>query len=281
VTLSSSWRTLVVFSAGMLSAAFLACGGDEASTPPPEAQPPERLAITASEFKFDTGGTNSVGAGLVSIVLDNVGKRPHQVQLLRLNEGVAFNQLRGALRDERKLLSLVSISGGAAPISPGGTQEATVNLEPGSYTLICFVEGHHLKGMVQPFEVTEDGAAASEPSSSGEITLRDFSFSLPDRFSGQGTFTVTNEGPQPHEAQIFKTDGSLPEVQRFLRNPRGAPPFKIEEAGGLGAIAPGTQAFVDLNLSPGTYAFVCFVPDRESGKPHFALGMATPFELKG
>jgi hypothetical protein len=87
--------------------------------------------------------------------------------------------------------------------------------------------------------------------------------------------------PAASRAQLFKADATLQEMEKFLKNPRGEPPLKIEEAGGLGAIAPGTDAFVDLDLSPGTYAFVCFVPDQKTGQPHFALGMAAPLELKG
>jgi hypothetical protein len=30
---------------------------------------------------------------------------------------------------------------------------------------------------------------------------------------------------------------------------------------------------MDLDLQPGNYAFICFVPDAATGKPHAELGM--------
>jgi hypothetical protein len=72
----------------------------------------------------------------------------------------------------------------------------------------------------------------------------------------------------------------LQDLQNFLNqpNPTGAPPF--ESAGGLGAIQAGTSAWLKLNLKPGNYAVVCFVPDAKTGKPHFMLGMLNSFTVQ-
>lgn len=120
----------------------------------------------------------------------------------------------------------------------------------------------------------------AEPESVGDITLADFQIAIPEDFTGQGTYTVTNAGPSPHEASLFKIDASLEELEKYLQKPKGPPPGGEPEAlGGAGAVMPGDPMFLPLDLDPGTYAFVCFVPDQKTGKIHFELGMATPFEL--
>ena len=70
---------------------------------------------------------------------------------------------------------------------------------------------------------------------------------------------------------------NLQDVLNFLQKPAGPPPFA--DAGGLGAIAPGTSQWLKLNLQPGQYAALCFVPDSVTGKPHYMLGMAAQFSV--
>jgi hypothetical protein len=44
-------------------------------------------------------------------------------------------------------------------------------------------------------------------------------------------------------------------------------------------IVPGRHAILDVDLAPGEYALVCFVPDAKDGKPHFMHGMATQIKV--
>jgi hypothetical protein len=53
--------------------------------------------------------------------------------------------------------------------------------------------------------------------------------------------------------------------------PAGPAPFAF--AGGIVALDRGSKGWIDLNLPAGNYALICFVPDVNSGQPHFALGM--------
>jgi uncharacterized cupredoxin-like copper-binding protein len=43
--------------------------------------------------------------------------------------------------------------------------------------------------------------------------------------------------------------------------------------GGITAVRPGTTNYFELNLTPGNYILICFVPDSKDGKPHFEHGM--------
>ena len=42
----------------------------------------------------------------------------------------------------------------------------------------------------------------------------------------------------------------------------------------------GEKNWVSVNLEPGKYALICFIPDqRGDGKPHFMHGMTKEFEV--
>jgi hypothetical protein len=43
--------------------------------------------------------------------------------------------------------------------------------------------------------------------------------------------------------------------------------------GGVSAIMPGSHAFVEVDLEPGEYGLICFIPDMKDGKAHFEHGM--------
>jgi hypothetical protein len=50
--------------------------------------------------------------------------------------------------------------------------------------------------------------------------------------------------------------------------------------GGVSPIAKGRSNTFTLDLTPGTYGMICFVPDAKDGKPHSVHGMTTQFEVK-
>jgi uncharacterized cupredoxin-like copper-binding protein len=48
--------------------------------------------------------------------------------------------------------------------------------------------------------------------------------------------------------------------------------------GAFATFAPGQSATPTLNLTPGTYMIVCFIPDKD-GTPHAAKGMVQEFKI--
>lgn len=277
----------------VLSLALGACGDDDdEGAPQAAAAEPAQLTVTTSEFKLEASA-DSVPAGLVEVTHENAGKEPHQVQLLRLNDGVEFDKFEGFATSRgpkgAKTLQLSVVAGGVGELNPGKTATAVVDLQEGSYALICFVRGHNTEGMIAPFEVTAaEETDFAEPEADAEVGLAEYAFGVSEDFAG-GIVKFTNNGEQPHEANVFKLKGAtLDEVNAFLENPKGPPPGKGEPAaqGSISAIAPGESAYADLSgLGPGVYAFVCFVPDEEKLKqgkqvPHFELGMSHGFEIE-
>jgi plastocyanin len=183
--------------------------------------------------------------------------------------------------DPTAAFALLTFVGGPTGIPPGGEQEVSAVLEPGMHVLLCFVPApdgvpHLAKGMIAQLEVTE-GASGELPAGDAELTLQDFAFVGLDTLpAGEQVVRVTNDGPQPHEATVVRlTEGvTVPDIIGMLSAspaPDGPPPWT--SAGGVAALADGLDATMTLDLEPGNYAFVCFVPDPASGKAHVELGM--------
>lgn len=112
-----------------------------------------------------------------------------------------------------------------------------------------------------------------------------YSFDLPEVVeAGPTRIHFTNDGGEPHHVQLFKlNDGvSVDEVAASLE----AGPEAVLELGhfdgGTGLVAPGAESRADavVDLSPGMYVVICFVPGPD-GSPHLAHGMLRHLEVTG
>ena len=283
---------IVLFFSAILTIAIASCGGQSSapssSTPTTSAQQSyPSVTIKAMDFSFDQPKT--IPAGLVDLTFVNNGAQPHQIQLVRINNG-NYDEFASALKKNGPVpstLKLVTGAGGANTIDPGGKQEVILNLTQGEYASICFVSGsdnvpHYMKGMLQQLTVTgSPNTSQTQPQANAAITLKDFAIDVPNNVTaGAVTWKVTNDGPQLHEMDIVKlhsgvTFDQFKKIMSSQGPPSGPPPF--DNAGGIGALQPGTSGWMKLNLQPANYVALCFVPDVKTGKPHFMLGMMSAF----
>lgn len=252
---------------------------------PVEAHPV--ILIRGTDYAFQAPAT--IKAGFIALEFVNAGAEPHHAQVARLNDGVTPEQFGEALKKgPQAALPLVTLVGGPGFTAPGGRQRVSLNLGPGTYVLACFVDSpdgtpHVAKGMISFFRVTGTAAQAGQLRSAGTIVLKDFSFVLPQGFTGKGIYLVVNEGAQPHEVTIVRLapGKTMEDLEAFLAQtgpPAGPPP--IIPAGGAQGLTGGQVNYLHLNLAPGNYVALCFIPDPASGKPHVALGMLTPFRVR-
>ncbi len=247
------------------------------------------LDVVATDYAYDLGGPPpTLEPGLVRVTIDNQGAEEHQATLVRLNDGVTLDQFAAEATGDptgAAALALVSGYGGPNAAAPGGAVTSTQSVDAGNYLMICFIPSptdgvpHAAKGMVLPFTVEGGDGPAALPAGdlAGEIGLAEFAFTVPSDFDGQGTYAVANDGEQAHEVAIYAlADGAtVGDAVDALVEATGPPP--ITPVAGISALAGlrAVDAYIELDLPPGEYAFLCFLPDvAGDGVPHFVNGMA-------
>ncbi|HEV2122797.1 MAG TPA: hypothetical protein VGW38_08490 [Chloroflexota bacterium] len=276
-----------------------------------EADYPE-IRLEATDYAFTVSSHGP--AGLTRVTMINSGHEPHHVQLMQLAEGQSSETLQTAMsQDPAAIFGLGRFVGGPAAVAPGEQSQVILDLEPGQYVALCFVQSpdgvpHLAKGMVQTFEVPGTRTTVPEPEAAGTVVMEDFTFELPTHISaGRQVWEVVNEGAQPHEIVLLKlAPGVSPEqAMEMLLSPAagqeaspevgqtgashdaspagspaasGPPPF--QPVGGMQAMATGLRGWAVLDLEPGTYVAVCGVPDPQSGQPHLMLGMVATFTVE-
>jgi hypothetical protein len=255
-----------------------AAAGAPDSTPVASATP-SAVTVIATDYRFDAPA--ELPAGLTTFRLVNKGPSIHHVQLVKLNEGKTFDDFMAALKAGGPPPKWATMEGGPNPPEIGDTSSTTVALEPGNYAMLCFVPGtdgipHVAKGMIRPLTVTAaKGASATEPEAEVVMKLVDYDFELSKPIpAGRHTIRIENAGPQEHEVVIVKLDSGK-EAMDFAKWGEklvGKPPGTLH--GGVSGIMPGDKAFVEVDLAPGKYGLICFVPDSKDGKMHAHHGMA-------
>ena len=214
--------------------------------------------------------------------LVNNGKELHHAQIIRIEDGKTMDDIAKALKNPGPPPSWVKFVGGPNAVPPGKETYATSVLTPGLYAYLCFIPSadrviHVSKGMVRPFEVmpATSASAAGLPATDATITLVDYDFQISQPLTpGKRTILVENGGPQAHEVALLKLAPGKT-VADFAAweagGMKGPPP--AEPVGGVVALDKGARATFTVDLSPGDYGLICFVPDTKDGRPHLAHGM--------
>lgn len=307
--MKTSVIAIVVVAVAVLGvAAFLVLPRPDATIPTEAATIPT-VTIGGAEYSFTT--PESFPGGLVRLNFVNNGQEDHHAQMLRLNDGVTFEQFLSTFEEVMQAVpvegdaaflrieEIAVFAGGPPPTSPGQANEVVQDLRFGNYVLLCFLEDaegipHVANGMIAQFAVI---AAPVEPAipprAQGTVELGDFAFvNVPEFAAGKTTLQVTNSGSQPHEMIVLRLRGiSADQLLEILSAPPpppgeappppppGPPPFEF--VGGIQAFMPGETTWITLDLSPGEYVVVCFIPSPlHEGAPHLALGMNHAFTIR-
>jgi hypothetical protein len=248
------------------------------STAQPTGTGAHEVTIVGRDFTFEAPET--APAGMITFSFKNAGAAVHHIQVARLNDGVTFDQLMAAFKQgESAAFPLFAPVGGPSLTDPGNSARVTLDLDPGAYALLCLVpdaEGipHLAHGMARPLTITSDTATQPEPQADLTVAMADFQYTLPGEVgAGPQTWKIVNDGPQPHELALHKlvSGKSAEDVIAFFHQPQGQPPFT--NAGGMQGLPQGGAGWAHLDLAPGTYVAICYIPDPSSGKRHMDLGM--------
>jgi hypothetical protein len=262
------------------------------------------LAITITDTGFEAPA--EIAAGRVLLTVTNNAPATQEsadANLMRLPEGTTIEDVAAFFGPQ--MVTPATGTDQAAPgwiyeatfagtpiVLPGQTAQAVVDLSPGNWVLLNDSPG----APQSPQSLTVTGsaatpAAAQEPQADVDVQLQEYAFvgldqSIP---AGPHLWKFTNTGTQPHIMILFRGPAGITmnQVMTLLQSENATPPadFPYQESDfdfnqpGLGAISPGQTSWLALDLAPGTYFALCFVPDRETGTPHALMGMVQVFTV--
>lgn len=251
------------------------------------------VVVHGKDFAFDA--PDSITAGWTTFHFVNDGPSFHHLQIVRLDSGKTIADFGPAMEAANKNHtpppSWIVFAGGPNASNPKGESNAVLDMQPGSYVLLCFVDipnhvPHFTKGMIRPLKVTPaSGAATSEPTADVTIGLADYAFTVKGPLTaGKHTFKVANNGPQAHEVAVLRLapGKTMKDFSEFIEKAYagttgGPPPF--DALGGIAAEVSGMSQYFTADLTAGNYVLLCFVPDGKDEKPHLEHGMIKEFKV--
>jgi|KBSSwiStaDraftv2_1062776.scaffolds.fasta_scaffold91938_2 hypothetical protein len=276
--------------------AFIVGGtmADETARTDVSAAAPSVVTITATDYAFQAPDT--IAAGFTTFRLVNNSDQLHMAQIIRLEPGRTMEEYlqaySEAFRTRGPRPTWAPRAGGPGAAPPHGTSSATQYLEPGTYLWECHMNPPpdripHVvtKRMAKAFVVRSTGGVTpprTPPNADVVVRLIDYGFMLsPALTPGRHVIRVESAGAEPHEIALMKlapgaiTEDTLQKVRDWMQNPDGPPPASVSAGslvGGVSSLAPGREAYFEVDLTSGSYVLFCFVTAPD-GRPHTAHGM--------
>lgn len=125
-------------------------------TGPAATLPAADVVMTLNDYTFETNVP--ITAGRRTIRVENAATQPHEVLIVRLNEGATAEDFMAAMANPQGPPP-GTVLGGVTGIAQGGMNQITLDFEQGDYALICFVpdasdgKPHFLHGMLEQIHV--------------------------------------------------------------------------------------------------------------------------------
>lgn len=277
-------QRLHVLGLALVAAALTACarGDDTAAanvTQSGAADGPRVVAVDGHDFAFTAPDT--ISAGWTTFRFTNHGPALHHAMIVRLDSGKTMADVAKVFAKPGPMPGWLVFVGGPNAPAPGTEANATMEMAPGHYALLCLVDvpdgvPHLMKGMSKAFTVVPaSGAMAAAPVATDSITLADYVFKLSRPLTaGTRTFRVVANAQQPHEIELVKLapGKTAADMMKWMEKFEGPPPGQA--IGGTAPSAPGVPVYFTADITAGDYMLICFVPGPD-GKPHFLHGMMT------
>jgi hypothetical protein len=262
--------------------ALSACGS---SSPPTKPRHAVRIDVENFGKQVQVSVSRTVDAGVQEISFHNQATGGHSAQILKFDEPHAPAEvLRVANawgQHGKPLPSWIRLAGGFGVTKSGETRNGAIRLLPGAY-LVVDLEARG-KPAYAPFNVTGKPDDTRLPAAQGTIKAAEYSFSASGLRSGNHRVLFDNTGKQPHMlvAAPLKKGKTLADVRRAIKSHQsGASPLDEKDGVDLAALDGHASQTVDIDLKPGRYALLCFVPDRKGGPPHVVKGMISPATVR-
>jgi len=244
---------------------------------------PNVVNVVAKEYQFQMPDT--LPAGPTRFHLTDEGNQLHHVTLVKLEQGKTLADFT-SLPPGPFPAWAVFMGGPNVPTPKGGQVDDIVDLSPGNYAVICIIPGpdgkpHMMNGMVKALTVTAASESRKMPVGDLTLTLTNYKFTFSKTpTAGKHVIRVVNKGTQIHEAVIFRLDAKKTgeDIFKWVGGGMQGPP-PAAPVGGISPESPGKRNLLIVNLVPGNYALLCFVPDAKDGNPHAAHGMIHDFKV--
>jgi hypothetical protein len=222
-------------------------------------------------------------SGAIRFVLANRGKTERGAEVVAVAPGHGLAEAFAAaikVREGTPTPNWLRWAGGLGVIQPGHRGTFTVALRPGRY----FVIDRSFQGKPATLsklaaraalDVTRKGRPAPLAAAAASITATEYRFTARGLEAGRHTVRLENAGKQPHNFVIspLRKGKTLEDVKKYVADDSGPPPVDFERETVSGVLESGTHQDLALELTPGTYALLCFASDRAGGPPHVATGM--------
>ena len=180
----------------------------------------------------------------------------------------------------------VKSMGGTGFINGGGATQITVNIEPGTYVMECYIKEkgvfHTTLGMMKEVKVLDETTKMKAPESNLELVLTNHQItSEGDLKAGKNTIAVHfKEHPEiglGNDVHLIKLeDGTnMDKVISWLdwMNIDGLePPSPVEFLGGVQEMPVGYTAYFTVDIEPGNYAWI--------SESYGAVGMVKKFKVE-
>ncbi|MGL4649496.1 MAG: hypothetical protein ACRC1H_08800 [Caldilineaceae bacterium] len=236
------------------------------------------LTITVTAEGIDVPAQVPAGPTLINLVNQSGAAGPDGAPILpevgRLTAGATVEDLvtllPSAMQNPTGLLAILKMYGSA--IAP--TARLVWDLQPGDHVAMVTAG----EPMVQSFVVTASGSRTNEPAADVQVQLQDFAFVMPDSVAaGPLLWEISNAGTQWHELVIISLPAGVTVEDALAALPAEGPPtgpLPFEIVWGYVTIAEGNRAWAEIDLSPGEYTVICFLPDLQGDMaPHATHGM--------
>lgn len=298
--------------AAALAAALLllsSCAQGEAESPKSEAEaaPVLEVEIRAAGNRFEYVAPDEVEAGVVKMNVKNSTDYFLQAQLIRIDEEHSLDEALQVITSEETvpIPEWLSAPGGVVYLHAGKTKETTLELEEGTYYLIDYdTLGESVEssvespapgvsvtpavdpetrlsevGLAKKLVVTKGEGGGAFPEAEATVVAREYEFEIPELKAGKNSIEFRNEGKQLHHLIAFPLLPGKTFADVAALAGEGPPPFDFASADGAAIADGGYSQVSELDLKPGTYAFICFATDRAGGPPHVENGMIAEVQI--
>lgn len=292
-TASPRTRSIAGLAAIATGALVAGCGDDDKKSTVAAKPTPFAIEVKADgKKKLAMTFPATVKAGLVTMTLTANAPGPHSAQIVRLEGGHTGDEFLKKIVNSGEddqgvpIPSWVQDGGGVGTVKSGATASTTQVLAPGRYVIFDDEGGdqgppNNTKGAKGEFTVTGDAVDATLPAQPATVTATDegeknYGFEFAGLKAGKNSVRFENTGKQLHHALFFplRKGATIKQAAAFLKTQgKGRPPIDFNQGVGTNVIDGGIEQNITLDLKAGRYAVLCFLNDRDGGKPHVAKGM--------